>query len=262
MYIHFFAVAAIVFFLLASVLWLRSFGVEGRVKGLALSFFGLGLVCNLVFVGLVFWRNPSYLLGTAGGVFSASSVVVSLVMVYLLRRPLTKSFGVVMVPICLFYAVVAGVVSHQPFLEESGSERGFLFVLHLVLFVLANIAFGLSFSSSIIRLAKSSLLKGRLKSLPWGKIPSIVWLDKVSIESLHVGLVFFGLGIVLGLVDANLRGASIGMSKVLLSGLVGVCYLALSVAWNARYLRGQKFALVSLVGFVLLSANNVVVAVW
>ena len=137
-----------------------------------------------------------------------------------------------------------------------------LFEIHVVVLLLSYSAFAISFIASILYLLLSREITQKSTGLFYQRLPSLAFFDSLSNRAVNIGLLFFTVGIALG-INEGLKISEYFFTldaKFIAVGLAWLIYLLhiggrLTSGWQ-----GQRAAVVSLLGFSWLMFSFLIVS--
>jgi HemX protein len=178
-----------------------------------------------------------------------------------------RSVGAFVLPfvLALFLAAqlpAAGAAVARPTLPPQ--VRGSAFALHVTLSVLAYAAFALSFVLSTLFLLQDRLLRARRLGSPFWRLPPLEILERMSRNSVRVGLVAMAAGIVFGAVWVDRLTGHIWATdlKYLVTLAIFAVYAAYLLLSHTAAWRGARASALCVVNFVLVILSFTVVNVY
>jgi ABC-type uncharacterized transport system permease subunit len=191
---------------------------------------------------------------TVTSVHNAESLLAFLIMVVFMLVYLaykTTSPGIVVFPVVFLLTFVAAT-GQQPFLFMKPASRNGWLLVHIALIFTGYAALVLSFGASLVYLIQEHMLKSKKSAGMLSRLPALEVIDQIGFRSLLLGFPFMTLGLLAGIVVAQITYGQIDFldPKVLLSILMWVVYLLLVYTrWNAGW-RGRRAAYLAAGAFV------------
>jgi ABC-type transport system involved in cytochrome c biogenesis permease subunit len=178
-----------------------------------------------------------------------------------------RSVGAFVLPfvLALFLAAqlpAAGAAAAPPALPPQ--VRGSAFALHVTLSVLAYAAFALSFVLSALFLLQDRLLRAHHLGNPFWRLPPLEILERMSRNSVRVGLAAMAAGIVFGAVWVDRLTGRIWATdlKYLVTLAIFAVYAAYLLLSRTAAWRGARASVLCVVNFVLVILSFTVVNVY
>jgi len=136
------------------------------------------------------------------------------------------------------------------------------FESHVFTMLLANSGFMLAFIASILHLLLSNEIKKKELGIFFTRLPSLVYFEKISNYAINIGLVFLTIGFGLGLYSASqVWNESLLTDPKILSVLVTfLIYFVHYIGRKLGKIRGQRAAIISIIGFVSIMISFLVIS--
>ena len=173
-----------------------------------------------------------------------------------------RSVGAFVLPFVLVFFLAAQLPTTEAPLPPG--VRGSIFALHVTLCILAYAAFALSFVLSALFLAQDRLLRGHRLGTTFWRLPPLEILERMSRNSVRVGLLAMAAGIIFGAVwvhrlTGHFWAADLKYEFTLVVFAVYVVYVLLSrtASW-----RGARASVLCALSFVLVVLSFTVVNVY
>lgn len=173
-----------------------------------------------------------------------------------------RSVGAFILPFVLVLFVAAHLMKAGT--PPPATVRGTVFALHVTMSVLAYAAFALSFVLSVLFLAQNRLLRGHHLNARFWRLPPLEILERMSRNSVRVGLLAMAAGIVFGAIwvhrlTGHIWAADVKYSFTLVVFGVYAAYVLLSrtASW-----RGARAAVLCVASFALVVLSFTVVNVY
>lgn len=170
-----------------------------------------------------------------------------------------RTVGALVVPVVIVFFLVSHLAPAGRIVETPA--KGIVFAFHVTLSILAYAAFGLSFVLSLIFLTEQRLLRSRRMGAVIWRLPPLELLERMSQNSVIVGLVTIVIGTALGFVWVDRMQGTLSYfdPKYLATILLLVLYaaylfLARSAAW-----RGARASKLCVFNFALVIFSFTVV---
>jgi len=136
------------------------------------------------------------------------------------------------------------------------------FETHVFSMLLANSGFMLAFIASVLHLLLSNEIKKKELGIFFRRLPSLVYFEKISNYAINIGLIFLTLGFSLGFYSATqVWNESIVTDPKILSVLITLLiYFVHFVGRKLGKIRGQRAAIISIIGFVSIMISYLVIS--
>lgn len=136
------------------------------------------------------------------------------------------------------------------------------FETHVMSMLLAYSGFMLSFIASILHLLLSNEIKKKELGIFFSRLPSLVYFERVSNYAINIGLVFLSIGFVLGFYSATQvwHKALFTDPKILMVLLTLVIYFIHFLGRKMGKIRGQRAAIISIIGFISIMISYLIVS--
>lgn len=151
--------------------------------------------------------------------------------------------------------------------EEMGTINKILydvqFELHVFAMLLGYSGFTLAFIASLLHLLLGREIKKRDLGLFFKRLPSLVFFERINSYGINVGLICVSIGFVLGLFNAQKAWEDANIlyePKILALLFTIVIYLYHFLGQRRGTVFGQKSAIISVVGYVLVLFSFLVVS--
>lgn len=165
--------------------------------------------------------------------------------------------------IILFAFLLKLISSFSYSWEQSPDEllSNSTFAIHASLTLMGYTAISLSAIYALMYVIQHRNMKKRHFGVIYRQMPSLDYLERMSIRSVAIGVVLLGLGIFLGHVQANrVFGSPWPVdSKVIITDIIWILYFISYLLARTLKWRGTKMAYFSLSGFILLMASSMIV---
>jgi ABC-type uncharacterized transport system permease subunit len=219
----------------------RGFGAAPGlvVGGLAAQFADLQLVARAQ--GSVPYR-------TLGGSIALFGWMLGLAYLILVLRHRERAIGPFLIPFVLAFSVLGVLLpSHAP---AGPATRGSLFAFHVTLAILADAAFALSFVLSLLYLIQNRQIRRGRTGLLFSRLPALEVIGRMNRTSVTIGIVVLSVSVGLGIAWAHRVWNGPADAKLVWALLTLLVY-GLVLWMDRRGWEGQRVALLSIVGFVL-----------
>lgn len=128
------------------------------------------------------------------------------------------------------------------------------FEIHVFAMLLGYSGFALSFIASILHLILSWEIQRKQLGLFYRRLPSLAYFERISSAAINVGLIFTGIGFILGFYfAAQVWNFNIYTDpKIVMVVVTWLIYFIHYIGRKFGKIRGQRAAVVSVVGFCLI----------
>ena len=136
------------------------------------------------------------------------------------------------------------------------------FEIHVIAMLLGYSGFTLAFIASVLFLLLSREIHKRELGLFYRRLPSLVFFERISDYAINVGLLFSGIGFILGYYFASLVwSTSIYTDPKIISVLITwIIYFIHFLGQRSGKIRGQRAAIFSVVGFGLVLFSFLIIS--
>lgn len=135
------------------------------------------------------------------------------------------------------------------------------FETHVFAMLFANSAFMLSFIASVLHLLLSREIKKKEPGIFFRRLPSLLHFERISDYAISIGLIFLSFGLVLGFYSATQVWTGIMTDPKIISVLITLLiYFIYFVGRKMGTIRGQRAALISLIGFISILISFLVIS--
>lgn len=187
--------------------------------------------------------------GEAATAFAWIMATLYLVQQYLLKE---REFGVFVLGMVSVVQLISVLVIDytQPLAEILYNV---LFEIHVVSMLFAYAGFTLGFIAALMYLLLFHDIHGHRFGLFYSRLPSLEFLDKLNIRSILFGLILLTLGIALGMMNAGKAWGFLWEwdPKLTIVFLNWLLYLYFAISYWLFGWRGQRTAVVSVIGFIV-----------
>lgn len=246
-------IISVILYCLSAVLFGRYFVTKNRL-GLtyANGSLWIGLILHTAMLVLFTVQRGS--LPLAQFAEAATTFAWILGILYLTQQYLLKEeeFGVFVVTVVAIVQLISAIVIdyNHPITEVL---QNVMFEIHVVSMLFAYASFTLGFIAALMYLLLYHDIHGHRFGLFYSRLPSLEFLDKLNIRSVIIGLLLLTIGIVLGALNASRAWGFFWewdpkLTVVFINWLV---YLYFVVSYGLFGWRGQRTAIVSVIGFVV-----------
>lgn len=134
--------------------------------------------------------------------------------------------------------------------------------VHVFAILLGYSGFTLSFIASILHILLSAEIRKKEPGMFFRKLPSLAYFERISNYAVNVGLVFLLLGFILGFYAAAQvwTFSEITDVKILSVLLTLIIYSLHFLGQKTGKIRGQRAAVISLVGFTLILISFLIIS--
>lgn len=131
------------------------------------------------------------------------------------------------------------------------------YAVHAALTVIGYTALSLSAIYAILYLLQHHKMKTKKFDILSMQLPPLILLERMSIRSVSIGILFLGLGILLGHLQARMVLGTFWLNdpKVIITDLILAFYFFGYLISRTLKLRGRWMAVISLAGYVFLLAS-------
>jgi HemX protein len=171
-----------------------------------------------------------------------------------------SSVGIVLVPVVALLMALSGIVGIAP-TGEAPAFRGAWFVLHVVFAFVGYAGLTVAFAAGLMYLLQFRELKGKHFGPIFRFFPPLETLDRLGRHGLQIGFLFWTLAVLLAWAwTANFQGsAAPGQPKLALVVLSWIVFLSALLARAGRGRRGERSALASVIGFLVVVVLHVII---
>ena len=132
---------------------------------------------------------------------------------------------------------------------------------HVFAMLFANSGFMLSFIASVLHLLLSNEIKKKELGIFFRRLPSLVYFERISDYAINVGLIFLTVGLILGFYSATQVWTGIMTDPKILSVIVTwLVYFIYFVGRKIGVIRGQRAAIISIIGFATILISFLVIS--
>ena len=241
-------------YVLASLSYLRDFySGDSKPSRLAGLFLGSAILLHFAFLAaftLELRRLPVATLSESIATF----VWMTAVIYWMLERRLNeRSMGTFILPILSLLMLIANL-SFNPDEPIEAILEDVEFEVHVFFMLLAYGAFILSFIASLLHTLLSRELQKREVGVFYRRLPSLAFFEEISNYAVDIGLGFMTIGFLIGVINALKvwSPAKLMDPKILSVFLTWLIYLAHYLTRKFGGWRGQRAAILSMVGFTVL----------
>ncbi|MDH5753326.1 MAG: cytochrome c biogenesis protein [Deltaproteobacteria bacterium] len=195
---------------------------------------------------------------TTSMMLSASSWVVVVVNIILIRRLQGSVIGLILPPLSIallltsYFSSTGALIEagHTPVSVGSGWE---LLFSHIITVLTGILLFGLASAVSILYLYQEHNLKTKHTSLERPRLPSLGTLEKYNHKLIALGFFFLSIGILLGVVVAGLKAQPVRVLNMrqIIPLVVWLFYASFLLVHDLQGRRGSFGAYWSVGGFVV-----------
>ena len=146
-------------------------------------------------------------------------------------------------------------LTHNPLLSNP------IYAVHVVLTILGYTAVSISALYALLYVMLNHNLRNHNLGLVYEKLPPLSLLEQMSIRSVQIGIIFLGLGLLLGHLRAlDILGTFMPADyKVIFTDLIWVAYVLAYLISQLRKWRGRWMAYLSMSGFGILIFANIMI---
>ena len=146
-------------------------------------------------------------------------------------------------------------LTHNPILSNP------IYAVHVVLTILGYTAISISALYALLYVMLNHNIRNHNLGLVYEKLPPLSLLEQMSIRSVQVGIIFLGLGLLLGHMRAlDVLGTFMPAdAKVIFTDLIWGIYVLGYLISQIRKWRGRWMAYLSMSGFVVLIFANILI---
>lgn len=185
---------------------------------------------------------------------AATTFVWLLGILYLIQQILLREreFGVFVTGILvLVQAITVLVIDYQKPLADI--LQNVLFEIHVSMILIAYAGLALGFIAAVMYLLLFNEIQRHRFGLFYSRLPSLEFLDRLNIRSVFTGFLFLTLGIGLGMLNASKAWGFVWewdpkLTVVFINWLI---YLYFVISYTGFNWRGQRTAMLSVIGFVV-----------
>jgi ABC-type uncharacterized transport system permease subunit len=221
------------------------------------------LLLHFIELTLRHYLYQTYFLGTTHDAFSF--LAFSIVLVYLLIewRTKVKASGLFILTFALFVEVFSAL-NFTMVPRKIVTMADPRFMVHATMAIIGYTALSLSALYAMMYLYQHRNLKFRRINLLSAQLPPLNELERMSVMSVLVGILFLGLGLFHGhLQSAHTMNQFFPLdSRVILSDVIWLFYAGGYALAKLMKWRGKMMAYLSLAGFFSLTAVTVLVVLW
>lgn len=173
-----------------------------------------------------------------------------------------SSVGIVLLPVVAALMALAAVVGIAP-AGETMTFQGAWFVLHVVFAFIGYVGLTVAFAAGLMYLLQFRELKSKHFGAVFRFFPPLETLDRLGRQGLQVGFLFWTLALLLAWAwTANFQESVLpGNPKLVLVISSWVVFLSALLARSGAGRRGERAALASVLGFVLVVVLHVIVRI-
>jgi len=235
-----------------TLFFLYAFRQRGRIFSFATFSLLAGtvsLTLMLLFSGLAKAHHP---VTTTFQAYNFSALLLLLIYFMAEHKFKIRLLGTFLLPLALFLSLLSAVIPDTEFQVE-GFYSGALFSVHTALAILGEAFLALAFVASLMYLIQEKHLRTKAFKGMFFSLPSLSTLEKTSSFSLLLGVPILTAGLLLGFLLAayTLGGTWLLDPKTLWSVVTWTLYSLLFIHRVSGRLRGRKFALLCVFGFLL-----------
>lgn len=229
-----------------------SYRQRGRLFNIATFslFFGtVSLALMLLLSGLAEQRHPSTSTFESYNFLALLLLIIYFVAEYKFK---IRMLGTFFPPFALFFNFLSFVMPNTSFQVE-GVYSQTLFSIHTAFALLGEASFALSFVASVMYIIQEKNLRAKKFRGLFFRLSSLSTLEKTASFSLLVGFPFLTVGVLLGFLLAadKLGGNWFFDPKIIWTMATWIVYSFLFMNRVSGHLRGKKFALFLIIGFLL-----------
>ena len=171
-----------------------------------------------------------------------------------------SSVGIVLLPVVAALMALATIVGVAP-AGEPVTYQGAWFVLHVVFAFVGYVGLTVAFAAGLMYLLQFRELKSKHFGAVFRFFPPLDTLDRLGRQGLQVGFLFWTLALLLAWAwTANFQGSvAPGNPKLVLVISSWVVFLSALLARSGAGRRGERGALASVIGFILVVVLHVIV---
>lgn len=171
-------------------------------------------------------------------------------------KALSKSasgVGAIIAPIAMIFMLTSSVLFHRDFEAFIVRERGLVFWIHVITSLFAHVFFLFAFILSVLLILQNYFLKNKKLKMSL-KLPSVVFLDDLSISIIFLAFIFLAIGVFCGILFAIKSQVSVlSFDPRLISSLITLAlYAFLLFLRFIKNVRGSRAAWLSVVGYLTL----------
>jgi len=248
-----FHILSLVLYLFSFVVYWRYFATKEVSTGkIATGLLSAGLLSNTILLVWFTIHNSHLPLAQFGQ--AAMTYVWLLGSLYLIQEFLLKEreFGLFVTPILAVFQLVS-VLTIDYTKPLAPVLRTVAFEIHVVSILLAYAGFALGFIAALMYLLLFNEIHGHRFGLFYSRLPSLEFLDKLNIRSIFTGLVFLTIGILIGMFNAGRAWGFVWewdpkLTVVFFNWLI---YMYFAVSYWIFKWRGQRTAIISVIGFIV-----------
>ncbi|MCB0281528.1 MAG: cytochrome c biogenesis protein CcsA [Calditrichae bacterium] len=136
------------------------------------------------------------------------------------------------------------------------------FEIHVFAMLLGYSGFALSFIASILHLILAREIQKKEQGLFYRRLPSLAYFERISAAAINVGLLFTGIGFVLGYYfAAQVWNFKIYTDpKIIMVIVTWLIYFVHFIGRRMGKIRGQRAALISVIGFCLILFSFLIIS--
>jgi ABC-type uncharacterized transport system permease subunit len=136
-----------------------------------------------------------------------------------------------------------------------------IFVIHASLSIIGYTALSLSAIYALMYVIQNRNLKKHRLGRLYEQLPSLFYLEKMSIRSMCIGIAILGVGILLGHVEADRVFGTFWVTdmKVIVTDVIWLMYLIAFLSSHTMKWRGKWMAYLSLSGFLVLMSSGLMI---
>lgn len=252
-YSHALIIAALVAYALAAGLYLHAFPKPNERSLFARSGLGAFIFATLTMTAVILTSQTyGYYTMLSGLILVAAISWVTLISVFLFR---TKTLPTFVAPFATFMILLQFFTAPQH-VHVVTQEKSFLAGFHIFCALLGEAFAIVACGISVLYLNQQRALKRKQLALITSATPPIDRLDRIHAIILWAGFAFISVGLITGAIYAQFYVPNLGSSlqaKIIWAFAVWFWYLVTLLARNIFNFSGKRIALMSLIGFLLLS---------
>ena len=164
-----------------------------------------------------------------------------------------RSLGVLILTVILILLVIS-ILTFNISKQINPILYDVKFEIHVLAMLLGYSGFTLSFIASVLHIILTREIQNKHLGLFFRRLPSLAFFERISAISVNVGLVFIAAGFILGFYfAAQVWNFSIYTDpKIIMVFLTWIVYFSHFIGRKMGKIRGQRAAIISVVGFVMI----------